>query len=109
MDFFIESAFAQGAPAAQQSPFSLLFPMLILFAAFYFLLIRPQQKRQKQHQELVNALNVDDEVMTSGGIVGRVTEISEQFASVEIAENVVVKVQRQTITAVLPKGTLANT
>ena len=106
MDFFIQSAYAQGAPAAEQSPFSLLFPMLILFAAFYFLLIRPQQKRQKAHQQMVAELSNGDEVITAGGIIGAITSISDQFVVVRIADNTEVKVQRQSISAVLPKGTV---
>lgn len=106
MDFLIENALAQGAPAAQQSPFGLLFPMLILFAAFYFLLIRPQQKRQKAHQQMVTELKEGDEVITAGGIVGKVSAVTEQFLVVNVAKDVDVKVQRQTISAVLPKGTV---
>ncbi len=106
MDFFIESALAQGAPAAQGSPFSALIPMLILFAAFYFLLIRPQQKRQKQHQLMVSELSAGDEIITAGGIVGKVTSASDQFLVVKISDDVEVKVQRQTVSAVLPKGTI---
>lgn len=105
MDFFIESALAQGAPT-QQSPFSLLLPMLILFVAFYFLLIRPQQKRQKAHQSMVSALSEGDEVITAGGIVGKVSSMSEQFVVLTIAPSVEIKVSRPTISAVLPKGTV---
>ncbi len=105
MDFLISSAHAQAA-GGQQSPMSFFLMMALLFVAFYFLLIRPQQKRQKQHQQLVADLSTGDEIMTSGGIVGRITSLSEQFVVVEIAENVNVKVQRQTISAVLPKGTV---
>ncbi|MEO0996241.1 MAG: preprotein translocase subunit YajC [Pseudomonadota bacterium] len=106
MDFFIENALAQGAPAAQPSAFGMLLPMLILFVAFYFLLIRPQQKRQKAHQKMVADLGTGDEIITAGGIVGKVMSISEQFVIVSIADGVEVKVQRQTISAVLPKGTV---
>ena len=79
--------------------------MIILFVAFWFLLIRPQQKRQKQHRELVANIKPGDEVLTSGGLVGIVRETSEQFLTVEFSDNVQLKVQRQTVSAVLPKGT----
>jgi preprotein translocase subunit YajC len=75
---------------------------------FYFLLIRPQAKRAKEHKAMVAALAVGDEVVTAGGILGRVTETGDQFLTVEFAEGVRVKVQRHTVSAVLPKGTLKN-
>jgi preprotein translocase subunit YajC len=75
---------------------------------FYFLLIRPQAKRAKEHRAMVGALAVGDEVETSGGILGKVTETGEQFLVVEIAEGVRVRVQRATISRVLPKGTLKS-
>ncbi|MEM8982863.1 MAG: preprotein translocase subunit YajC [Pseudomonadota bacterium] len=106
MDFFISTAHAQTEAAGQQSPLQFFLMMALLFVVFYFLLIRPQQKRQKQHQQLVAELNRGDEVMTAGGIVGRIASMSEQFVVVEIADGVEVKVQRQTISAVLPKGTV---
>lgn len=97
---------AQGAPASGQSTFGLLFPMILLFVLFYFLLIRPQQKKQKAHQQMVAELKTGDEVMTAGGVVGTVESLGEQFVVVRIADGVDVKVQRQTIGAVLPKGTV---
>ncbi|MEO0575819.1 MAG: preprotein translocase subunit YajC [Pseudomonadota bacterium] len=106
MDFLISTAWAQGAPAAQQSPLGFFVPMIILFAAFWFLLIRPQQKRQKQHRAMIEAVKVGDEVLTAGGLLGVIKDTSEQFVTVEFADNVVLKVQRATITAVLPKGTV---
>ncbi len=104
MDFFISNAYAQGAQ--QADPFGFLLPMIIIFAAFYFLLIRPQQKKQKAHAALVAALNVGDEVMTAGGILGKVTNVSEHYAAVEIADNTVIKLQKQSISQVVPKGTV---
>ncbi len=103
MDFFINTAHAQGAQ--QGSPFGFLLPMLVIFGAFYFLLIRPQQKKQKAHTELVAALSTGDEVLTAGGILGAVTAVSEHYATLKIADNVEVKVQKSTISAVVPKGT----
>jgi len=85
----------------------MLLPMLIIFGAFYFLLIRPQQKRQKAHTELVGALAKGDEVLTAGGILGKVTAVSEHYATVRIADNVEIKIQKSTVSQVVPKGTVA--
>lgn len=104
MDFFISNAYAQGAP--QADPFGFLLPMLVIFAAFYFLLIRPQQKRQKAHTQLVAGLAVGDEVVTAGGILGKVTAVSDHYATVQIADNVEIKIQKSTVSAVVPKGTM---
>jgi preprotein translocase subunit YajC len=109
MSFFISDAFAQAAPAAEQpSMISALLPFIILFVVFYFLLIRPQQKRAKEHKTMVDALGKGDEVVTQGGLVGRVTELGENFIEVEIADGVKVKMQRAAISTVLPKGTIKN-
>jgi preprotein translocase subunit YajC len=85
-----------------------LLPLVLIFVVFYFLLIRPQAKRAKEHKAMVAALAVGDEVVTSGGLLGRITETGEQFLTVEIADGVRVKVQRHTVSTVLPKGTLKN-
>lgn len=103
MDYLITPAHAQGA--AQGDAFGLFLPMIIIFVAFYFLLIRPNQKRQKAHTEMVKALSTGDEVLTSGGILGRITAVSEHYATVMIADNVEIKVQKSTVSAVVPKGT----
>ena len=108
MDLFISSAQAQAAGAPQGDPMFSWLLLLGMFALFYFLLIRPQQKRAKEHKQMVDALKTGDEVVTGGGVLGRVSGSSEQFASIEIAEGVVVKVQRHSIVAVLPKGTLKS-
>ena len=104
MDFFISSAYAQDAP--QADPFGFFLPMIVIFVAFYFLLIRPQQKRQKAHTALISALTTGDEVLTAGGVLGKVTAVSEHYATLLIAENVEVKVQKSTVSAVVPKGTI---
>ena len=104
MDFFIQSAYAQGAPQ-QGDPFGFLLPMLIIFGAFYFLLIRPQQKRAKQHKEMVAALSKGEEVVTNGGLLGKVTDVDDNFISLEISSGLTVKVQRQAVSQVMPKGT----
>ncbi|MCH8334939.1 MAG: preprotein translocase subunit YajC [Proteobacteria bacterium] len=103
MDFLISPARAQGA--AQGDAFGFFLPMIVIFVAFYFLLIRPQQKRQKAHKALVSALSTGDEVVTAGGILGKVTAVSEHYATLMIADNVQVKVQKSTVSAVVPKGT----
>jgi preprotein translocase subunit YajC len=108
MEWLIPSAYAQAAGGAQPNAFVQLLPLVLIFVVFYFLLIRPQSKRAKEHKAMVAALAVGDEVVTSGGILGRVTETGEQFLTVEIAEGVRVKVQRHTVGAILPKGTLKN-
>jgi preprotein translocase subunit YajC len=82
--------------------------MLVVFGVMYFLMIRPQMKRSKEHQALISKLAKGDEVITNGGIAGRVDDIGENFVSVEIAEGVRVKMQRVAIVAVLPKGTLKS-
>ena len=105
MDWLISSASAQAAGGAQSNPIMQLLPLILIFVVFYFLLIRPQAKRAKEHKAMVAALAVGDEVVTSGGILGKVTEAGEQFLTVEVAEGVRVKVQRHTVTSVPPKGT----
>ncbi|MBT8422686.1 MAG: preprotein translocase subunit YajC [Gammaproteobacteria bacterium] len=106
MEFFISNAYAQDA-GGQGSLMSLL-PLVLIFVVFYFLLIRPQTKRQKEHREMVDALKVGDEVTTAGGLLGKVTEVKENFVRVELADNVVVTVQRHTVSTVMPKGTIKS-
>ena len=103
MNFFISDAWAQGADAGG-SLFSLL-PLVVIFALFYFLLIRPQQKRAKQHKEMVAALKKGEEIVTNGGLLGKVTEVSDNFVTVEVSSGLNVSIQRQSISQVMPKGT----
>ncbi|MEM6514490.1 MAG: preprotein translocase subunit YajC [Pseudomonadota bacterium] len=103
MDFFISNAYAQGAQ--QADPFGFLLPMIVIFGAFYFLLIRPQQKKQKAHTELVSALQVGDEVMTAGGILGKITGVSEHYAVIQVSDSTEIKVQKASVSQVVPKGT----
>ena len=81
-------------------------PLILIFVFFYFVLIRPQTKKQKEHQEMVNALEVGNEVVTAGGILGKIQEMNENYVQLEISENVTIKIQRQTISSLLPKGTI---
>ena len=104
MDFFIQNAYAQGAQQ-QGDGTSFIIMMVLMFAAFYFLLIRPQQKKQKQHQELVNALQVGDEVLTAGGLLGKITGVSEHYAVIKVSDNTEIKIQKASVSAVVPKGT----
>lgn len=106
LDFFISPAFAQ--EAQQPSALITFLPLVALFVIFYFLIIRPQNKKQKEHREMVAALGTGDEVVTAGGVLGKVTAVSDQFLDVQIADNVTIKVQRHTIAAVLPKGTVKS-
>lgn len=106
MDFLIQPAYAQAAQ--QGDPFGFLLPMIIIFAAFYFLLIRPQQKKQKQHADLVNSLKEGDEILTAGGILGVITGISEHYAIVKISDNTEIKIQKSSVAQVVPKDTFDN-
>lgn len=108
MSFAMTSVIAQAAPAAGQAPNPLMtfLPLIVLFGVMYFLMIRPQMKRQKEHRQMVSALAKGDEVVTNGGIAGRVEEVGESFLTVEVAPNVKVRVQKGSISQVLPKGTL---
>jgi len=103
MDFFIQNAYAQGAQQGDGTSFIIM--MVLMFAAFYFLLIRPQQKKQKKHQELVTSLKVGDEVLTAGGILGLITGVSEHYAVVRISDNTEIKIQKSSVSMVVPKGT----
>ncbi len=107
MSFFISDAVAQTAGAAPAGGgFASLIPLILIFAVMYFLLIRPQQKKVKAHQAMVQALGKGDEVTTNGGILGKIVSLDDSFVSVEIAQNVTIKLQRGAIGAVLPKGTI---
>ncbi len=108
---FISSAFAQTAPAAaagggvQDSLMSML-PIILMFVVLYFIMIRPQMKKQKEHRAMVEALAKGDEVVTAGGLLGKVSSLGENFIGVEISSGVEVQVQRQAVVQVLPKGTV---
>ena len=111
LNFLIRDAVAQqaGTPASgDMGLLNLLFP-IVLIAAFYFLLIRPQTKRAKEHKQMVDGLKKGDEVVTGGGVLARITEVGENFVQVEIAEGVQIKVQKQSVGSLMPKGTFKGT
>ena len=103
MDFFINNAYAQ--QAAPQGSLLDLWPLVAIFVAFYFLLIRPQQKKQKAHAELVSGLQVGDEVITAGGILGKVTGVGDHYAVIQVSDNTEMKIQKASVSQVMPKGT----
>ena len=105
MDFLISGAYAQAGGAGQPNTWLQMLPLVLIFVVFYFLLIRPQTKKAKEHREMVAKLAVGDEVVTTGGILGRITEAGETFMTVEIANGVQIKVQRFQISQLMPKGT----
>ena len=106
MSFFISDAAAAAAPAQQSDPMTSLIFFGGMILIFYFILIRPQSKRAKEHRELVAQLSKGDEAVTNGGILGKITDVSEQFVTLEVADNVQIKIQKQSIATVLPKGSL---
>ena len=109
LDFLISPAAAQTAgQAAAPSPIPSFVLVGVIFLGMYFLLFRPQMKRAKEHRELISKLQKGDEVLTSGGMAGRIEDLGESFVTIEIADRVSIKVQRGAITAVLPKGTLKS-
>lgn len=107
MSFFISDAVAAAETAQQQGdPTQTLIFFGGMILIFYFILIRPQSKRAKEHRELVANLGKGDEVVTNGGILGKITDVGEQFVTIEVADNVSMKIQKQSIGTVLPKGSI---
>ena len=107
LDILIPPAWAQqGGESTSMLP--MIFTMVLIFGVMYFMVIRPQSKRTKQHRALVASLAAGDEVLASGGIVGRITDVADQFVTLEVAKEVQVKVQRHSVSAVLPKGTIKS-
>jgi preprotein translocase subunit YajC len=105
---FISQAFAQTAPAAAgstESSLLSLLPLVLMFVVLYFIMIRPQMKRQKEHKAMIEALAKGDEVVVGGGVVGRVSKLGDSIIHVEVANGVELQVQRPAVVQVLPKGT----
>jgi preprotein translocase subunit YajC len=106
MNFLFPIAYAQ-EPAAPSTTFNLLF-IGGMFVLFYLILWRPQSKRAKEHKELIVSISKGDEVMTSGGILGKVSAVTDEYMAMQIADGVVIKVQKSSVAAALPKGTIAG-
>ena len=107
MSFFISDAMADAAAATQSAdPLASLILPIGLVVLFYFFLIRPQSKRQKEHKKLVNDLQKGEEILTSGGILGKVTNINDDFITLEIAKDVSLKIQKSAVQTIMPKGTI---
>lgn len=106
MALLISDAWAQAGGAPQGGGLLGLLPIVVIFVLFYFLLIRPQQKRQKQHKEMVAGLKKGDEVVTVGGTLGKITQVGENFLTVQVADGVEVKVQKHAVQNMMPKGTI---
>jgi len=102
---FIKEAWAQAAAPAGADIMSML-PIILMFVVLYFVMIRPQMKRAKEHKTMIDALQKGDEVVAAGGIVGRITKITDNYVTLEIADKVEVRVQRPAIQVALPKGTI---
>ena len=109
---FISSAFAQTAPAAasaggdMQSSLMSMLPLLLMFVVLYFVMIRPQMKKQKEHKTMIDALAKGDEIVTAGGFLGKVSKLGDGYLHVEIANGVEVQMQRSAVVQVLPKGSM---
>jgi preprotein translocase subunit YajC len=109
MDFLISEAYAQtGGQAGASNPMFNILLLVGMFVIFYFILIRPQQRRVKEHKNLVASLKKGDEIITNGGLLGKLTDVADMFVTVELAENVEVRLQRSAVATVLPKGSIKN-
>ena len=108
---FISNAYAQAAPAAaaggdMSSSLMSMLPLVLMFVVLYFIMIRPQMKKQKEHKAMIDALAKGDEIVTAGGLLGRVTKVAESFVSLEVSSGVEVQCQRSAVVQVLPKGSI---
>jgi len=108
MDFLISNAYAQAEGAGAAGGLMSFLPLIVIFAVFYFMLIRPQMKRAKEHKQLVSQLSKGDEVITNGGLLGKITDVSDSFVTLELADNLQIKLQRQAVASVMPKGTMKS-
>lgn len=110
MDFFIRNAWADGGatPAAMGEGLAGMVPLILIFVIFYFLILRPQIKRAKEHKQMVTALAKGDEIVTNGGLLGKVVAVSDDIVTVELAAGVQVKLQKAAVGSLVPKGTLKD-
>jgi len=108
---FISNAYAQAPAAAEpglMGSLSTFLPLILMFVVMYFLMIRPQQKRQKEHRAMMDALAKGDEVITAGGVLGRVSKVADTYVTLEVAADTEIVVQKNSVTTLLPKGTLKS-
>ncbi|HEX8013536.1 MAG TPA: preprotein translocase subunit YajC [Casimicrobiaceae bacterium] len=103
---FISPAYAQATGSSPASDITTFLPLIAIVVVFYFLLIRPQQKRAKETKAMLSALQKGDEVVTAGGVVGKIAKLSDAYANIEVAPNVEIIIQRSAISLLLPKGTI---
>lgn len=104
---FISQAFGQGtSTGGTQSSLMSFAPLILMFVVLYFIMIRPQMKRQKEHRNMLAAMAKGDEVVTNGGIVGKISKVGDAYLNIEIADNVEITVQKGSVTTILPKGTI---
>ena len=108
MGLLISDAYAQAEPAQGGNLWGALLPLILFLGIFWFLLLRPQQKRQKEHKTMVQALKKGDEVVTNGGLLGKVTKVGDNFVAIEIAQGQEVNIQRVAIQSLMPKGTIKS-
>ncbi len=108
MDFLISNAMAQTAGSPAGAGMANIIMLVVFIGIFYFLLIRPQMKRQKEHRAMVESLSKGDEVVTGGGVLGKIVDLGDAFITVEIAANTQIKVQSHAVSAVMPKGTIKS-
>ena len=108
LEFFIQNAWAQETSPSGAGGIMGLLPLILIFAVFYFFLIRPQMKQAREHKQMVDALGKGDEIVTNGGLLGKIIKVGDTFISVEIAPDIEVKIQKHSVSAILPKGTLKH-
>ena len=106
MNFLISDAMAEGAAAPQGGGLQMIIMMAIFFGIMYFMIIRPQQKRAKEHRELIASIGKGDEIVAAGGLVGKVVDLGDNLVEITVSDNTTLKVQRQAVVSVLPKGTI---
>ena len=106
MNFFISDALAAAPTGGAGDALTSFLPLIFIFIVFYFLLIRPQSKKAKEHKQMVEAIAKGDEVVTNGGLLGRVAKVGDNFVELELAEGVTVKLQRGAVGSLMPKGTI---
>jgi preprotein translocase subunit YajC len=105
VNYFVQDVFAQSVSASQEPSLASFLPLIILFVVFYFFLIRPQMKKTKDHAKMVNSLATGDEIVSVGGLFGKITALGDNFVQVQVAASVSVKIQKTAVAQVMPTGT----